>query len=81
MITGVAGACRIDELCKMRLEDIENKEILILVNIRDSKNRTSRAFTIAANNGRSNVCFLTTLVKYRNIRTKLGGVNPRLFNQ
>lgn len=47
-IFGLAGACRREELAKMKTSDIEDKGNLIVVKIQDSKNHTSRSFVISA---------------------------------
>ncbi|KAJ8914381.1 hypothetical protein NQ315_017471 [Exocentrus adspersus] len=46
-IFGLAGACRRDELAKITLDDIEEKEDIVIINIPDSKNHTSRSFVIS----------------------------------
>lgn len=46
MVIGVAGACRTDELCNMVLDDLDIRDDIIIINIRNSKNGTSRKFVI-----------------------------------
>ncbi|KAJ3645921.1 hypothetical protein Zmor_023540 [Zophobas morio] len=45
-VMGVAGACRTDELCNMKMKDIIVKEDIIIVNIPTSKNGASRKFVV-----------------------------------
>jgi hypothetical protein len=35
MVVGIAGACRSDELCKMKLADINMSEEFVLIKIPD----------------------------------------------
>lgn len=65
-IFALAGALRRAELMKITLDDIQNKEKLIIVKISDSKNHTSRSFVISEdiNNG----TFLKLYRKYANLR-------------
>lgn len=46
MVIGVAGACRTDELCNMLLDDLNVRDDIIIINILNSKNRTSRKFVV-----------------------------------
>lgn len=43
---GIAGACRREELTKMKLEDIKQEGTMLVITIPDSKNHTSRKFII-----------------------------------
>ncbi|KAJ3663071.1 hypothetical protein Zmor_007380 [Zophobas morio] len=45
-ITGLAGACRTEELCNMHMKDITIQDDIIIVNIPHTKNATSRNFVI-----------------------------------
>lgn len=65
-IFGLAGACRRDELCKIMIDDIEDKGNLIAVKIPDSKNHTQRLFVISneINGGH----YLQLFHKYSNLR-------------
>lgn len=65
-IFGLAGACRREELSKIMIDDIEDKENLVIVKISDSKNYTSRIFVISdeINNGH----YLQLFRKYSNLR-------------
>lgn len=53
IIFGLAGACRPEEIMKITIDDIEDKEDLIIVNTEDSKNYSSRFFELCKeiNNG------------------------------
>lgn len=46
LLFGVAGACRCDEMVKMKTTDIEDKGNILIVNIPDSKTRKVRTFTV-----------------------------------
>uniref|UniRef100_A0A6P7F1Y2 Uncharacterized protein LOC114325464 n=1 Tax=Diabrotica virgifera virgifera TaxID=50390 RepID=A0A6P7F1Y2_DIAVI len=46
LLIGVTGACRCDEMVKMKTVDIEDKENVIIIKIPDSKTRQIRSFTI-----------------------------------
>lgn len=43
---GITGACRRDELIKMELKDIDDRESFLVVRIPDSKTNQSRTFAI-----------------------------------
>lgn len=75
-IFGLAGACRREELTKITLDDIQDKQNLILVKIPDSKNHTARNFVITSevNNG----TYLQLYHKYLNIRPHIT-THRRLF--
>ena len=45
-ITGLAGACRPEELCNMHMKDITIQDDIIIVNIPHTKNATSSKFVI-----------------------------------
>ncbi|MGH9707116.1 MAG: hypothetical protein ACRD5R_10205, partial [Candidatus Acidiferrales bacterium] len=68
-IFGLAGACRREELTKITIDDIEDKQNYIVVKIPDSKNHTARNFVITsdANNGK----YLELYRKYFNIRPQI----------
>lgn len=53
MIMEIAGARRRDELCKMVIEDVEDKNSVIII-IPDLKNGMQRFFTIINKNGTIN---------------------------
>lgn len=65
-IFGLAGACRRDELTKMTIDDIEERENLLIIRIPDSKNHTSRTFVISDEINNGNVMSLYR--KYINLR-------------
>lgn len=74
LIMGVAGACRKDELLKMKLDDVNDKENVLIVQVPDTKTHTSRTFTIT--NGLSN--WLSVYRKYIQLRTP-NTTHKRLF--
>ncbi|XP_031332906.1 uncharacterized protein LOC116163191 [Photinus pyralis] len=46
LIIGIAGACRCDEIVKMKTEDIEDLGSLLHIQIPDSKTNKTRSFTV-----------------------------------
>lgn len=46
LISGITGACRCDELAKLTINDVEDKESLLIVKIPDTKTYKPRIFTI-----------------------------------
>lgn len=70
---GIAGACRGQELCEMKLMDVKEINEIIIVTIPDSKNGMPRTFTITASKG-NNYCYLQIVKKYINIRSKIANV-------
>lgn len=46
LLIGIAGACRRDELRKMRVQDIADKDDILIITIPDSKNGKKRTFTL-----------------------------------
>lgn len=75
LIVGIAGACRRDELVKMVVDDIEDKESILIVNIPDSKTYNSRTFTVTNN---ATLDYLSIYRKYISLRPK-NCTNRRLF--
>lgn len=51
MIMGIAGACRREELVKIMIDDVEDRNEFILVNIPNTKTNISRSFTITEKAG------------------------------
>lgn len=62
MLIGVTGACRCDEMVKMKTVDIEDKENVIIIKIPDSKTRQIRSFTIIGQN------YIKLYKKYASLR-------------
>ena len=50
LLFGISGACRCDELVKMKVQDIEDHGSIIYVKIPDSKTSAKRSFTIVNDN-------------------------------
>ncbi|KAJ3655337.1 hypothetical protein Zmor_014471 [Zophobas morio] len=46
LIIGVAGGCKIDELHKIRIDGIEEKESVLIISLPDTKTNKKRKFTI-----------------------------------
>ena len=46
MIFGLSGACRKQELCQIKIDDLQDFGTAVLVNINDTKTKAPRAFTI-----------------------------------
>ncbi|KAJ8912672.1 hypothetical protein NQ315_011031 [Exocentrus adspersus] len=65
-IFGLAGACRRDELAKITLDDIEENEDIVIINIPNSKNHTSRSFVISNKINDGNL--MSLYKKYKNLR-------------
>lgn len=61
LIVGISGACRKHELCQLTVDDVEDLGSAVIVRIHNSKNKTSRSFTITGQ-------FYTFLNKYTSIR-------------
>jgi integrase len=77
-IMGVAGACRGDELHKMKLKDVEcDKENVAVVNIKESKNNMLRRFVVS-NSADSQVDYLKLLRDYIKLRPR-NAQDERLF--
>ena len=67
LIFGIAGACRRDELVKMVIDNIEDKQSILIVKIPDSKTHTSRTFIVTNN---TTLDYVSIYRKYMNIRPK-----------
>lgn len=61
---GVAGACRRDELMKLTIDDLQEKDSLLFVNIPDTKTHIPRSFTVTS--GQED--WLTIFRKYAALR-------------
>lgn len=71
LVVGIFGACRCDELVKMKIDDIEDLGSLIQIKIPDSETNKTRSFTIVGDT------FINIYRKYANLRPK--GMNERRF--
>ncbi|KAJ8914927.1 hypothetical protein NQ315_016081 [Exocentrus adspersus] len=58
MIVEIVGACRSQELCDLSVENVQDMGNVVIINITDSKNGTSRRFTITVEKNCS-ICHLT----------------------
>ncbi|XP_050315414.1 uncharacterized protein LOC126749762 [Anthonomus grandis grandis] len=63
VIFGISGACRMDELVKMTVQDIQDLLSKLLVTIPDSKTNTSRSFIV-------NEMYLNLYRKYVSLRPR-----------
>ncbi|KAJ8910576.1 hypothetical protein NQ315_011245 [Exocentrus adspersus] len=61
LLFALCGGCRCDELCKMTINDIQDRNDMLLVTIPDSKTKKKRRFIIS----HENINGLSTLVIYR----------------
>lgn len=77
-IFGLAGACRREELCNLTTNDVIDKGDFVMINISQSKNHTSRCFTISkeVKNGK----YLALYRKYASLR-KPNTKHNRFFTQ
>jgi integrase len=62
LVIGISGACRCDEMVKMRTDDFEVLGSLVLVKIPDSKTKKPRSFTIVGDK------FMNVYRKYISLR-------------
>lgn len=76
-IIGISGACRREELTKLRFDDIENKETVLLIRIPETKNNIERVFTVL-NPPNSKIDFLSYIKKYIALRPPAVD-SPRFF--
>jgi integrase len=58
-IFGIFGACRCDELLSLTVKDVEDVEKYIIVTLRNTKNLTTRTFTITDEGCSFNLVFCT----------------------
>lgn len=65
LIFGITGACRRQELNNILINDIETHGSMLLVKIRNTKNKIPRSFTIHGP-------FYNLVKKYENLRTTKG---------
>lgn len=80
---GIAGACRRDELIKMELKDIDDRESFLVVRIPDSKTNQSRTFAIINSAEENAIDYMFYYRKYFNLRQqcqiKSNNIIQRLF--
>lgn len=76
LILGVCGGCRVNELLNLKVDDIVRYETLFHVNLRETKNGTSRSFTIDNSNG----AYIDILTKYEDLRLKTTETNRFFVN-
>ncbi|XP_022902994.2 uncharacterized protein [Onthophagus taurus] len=67
MILGVAGACRREELYKMTIKDIEDRESFIIITISNTKTNIQRTFTVI-NKKNEKINYLRIVRKYIKLR-------------
>ncbi|KAJ3656023.1 hypothetical protein Zmor_015128 [Zophobas morio] len=78
LIMEVFGACRRDELVKMTIKDIEDKDSLLIVQVSVTKTRKSRAFTVT-NSRNESVDLLSIFRRYVALRPLDQDTPCRLF--
>lgn len=66
LIIGLAGACRREELCKMSLDDIEDKKTMLVIKIPNSKTNIERTFVVI---GENNISFYRRYLSLRAANT------------
>lgn len=76
-ILGVAGACRTDELYKMKISDLEFRDDIALVKVPDTKTNIRRSFVVS-NDAESTIPYVQLLKKYIDARPK-NAQDSRLF--
>lgn len=62
LILGISGACRREELVHMMVNNIEDKDSVLIIKIRDSKNNSQRVFTV------SDTEYINIIRKYISLR-------------
>lgn len=67
----IAGACRPNELCQMKLENVKISSDFIIVTILDLTNETSLTFFITKNDNSEIWHFNFFLNTYKDIRSKM----------
>jgi integrase len=75
-IMGVAGGCRISELCKMSIGDVEDRGNVLVVQVPDTKTYKQRTFTVV--NGNNSVHAIEVYHKCRKLRPE-NVTHKRLF--
>ncbi|KAK5639946.1 hypothetical protein RI129_010757 [Pyrocoelia pectoralis] len=83
LILGISGACRREELTKMTVDDIEDKNSILIVKVPDTKTNLQRIFTV------SNLDYIDIYRKYAALRPSCATTrrlflkyqNNRCFNQ
>jgi integrase len=75
-IMGVAGGCRISELCKMSIDDVEDRGNVLVVQVPDIKTYKQRTFTVV--NGNNSVHAIVVYHKCRKLRPE-NVTHKRLF--
>jgi integrase len=75
-IFGVAGGCRGDELYNLKIQDVNHKNNIIVVQIISTKNNVPRRFVIT--NGEDQKDWTTLVNRYMQLRPK-NAQDPRFF--
>ncbi|CAH2005916.1 unnamed protein product [Acanthoscelides obtectus] len=76
LIIGIAGACRRDELVKIKLSDIEDKGSLLIITVPETETNKSRCFTVRSG---SFIDILQFYRKYIALRPLDSDTPERLF--
>lgn len=77
-IMGVAGACRTDEIHKMKLTDLEIKDDIALIKISTTKNGVKRSFVVTNDDG-GGIPYVKLLQDYIKLRPENAHQDQRLF--
>lgn len=67
-IIGLFGACRVEELYKLRITDVEDRGAAMIVSVTDAKDKVDRSFCITDNE--CGVSFLEIIREYLRLRPK-----------
>jgi integrase len=68
MIFGIAGACRREELSNLRVQNIEDKGDVMIINIPNTKTNIPRTFTVMNEPDEEEIHFLEIIRKYIQLR-------------
>lgn len=66
VILAVAGGCRLDEMNKMQVNDIDDRGSVLVVEVPDTKTQETRKFAVIEE--RCDASSIKTIQKYRRLR-------------
>ncbi|CAH1375312.1 uncharacterized protein [Tenebrio molitor] len=67
LVMGIGGGCRMDELHKMKIDDIEDRDNILIIQVPETKTNKKRMFTIV-DNTKIGVSKLALYKKYSDLR-------------
>lgn len=70
LIIGIAGACRSHELTDLTVDDVVDKDDILIVHIRNTKNHKQRTFTVCNAEKENAMDAVSICKKYFNLRPK-----------